>query len=112
MTHLPRVCWLTTEFFPPETGGTGMIAATLAQALAERNLPVRVITRQTLPRCARREKIGRVNVRRIRPAGRMKGVRWRAFPAMPDKWFGLFILRQENIDSLGIGSSTLKGKLV
>ena len=21
MTHLPRVCWLTTEFFPPETGG-------------------------------------------------------------------------------------------
>jgi D-inositol-3-phosphate glycosyltransferase len=82
MTHLPRVCWLTTEFFPPETGGTGVIAATLAQALAERNLPVRVITRQTLPRCARREKIGRVYVRRIRPAGRMKGVGWRAFPAM------------------------------
>lgn len=82
MRHVPRVCWLTTEFFPPETGGTGMIAATLAQALAERDLPVRVITRQTLPRCARQENIGRVLVRRIGPAGRMKGVGWRALPAM------------------------------
>jgi glycosyltransferase involved in cell wall biosynthesis len=78
----PRVYWLTTEFFPPETGGTGVIAARLTQGLGERNLPIQVITRQTLPHSAVREQIGRIQVRRIRPAGRMKGVGWRALPAM------------------------------
>jgi glycosyltransferase involved in cell wall biosynthesis len=78
----PRIYWLTTEFFPPETGGTGMIAARLAQGLAERGLDIQVITRQTLPHCAARELVGKVRVRRINPAGRMKGVGWRAFPAM------------------------------
>jgi glycosyltransferase involved in cell wall biosynthesis len=79
---LPRIYWLTTEFFPPETGGTGIIAARLAQGLAERDAAIQVITRQTVPPSAARERIGRLTVRRIRPAGRMKGVGWRAFPAM------------------------------
>jgi glycosyltransferase involved in cell wall biosynthesis len=81
-TTAPRVYWLTTEYFPPETGGTGMIAARLTQGLAERGVDVHVITRQTLPHCAARELVGKVSVRRINPAGRMKGAGWRAFPAL------------------------------
>jgi glycosyltransferase involved in cell wall biosynthesis len=78
----PRICWLTTEFFPPQMGGTGVITARLAQALAERGVEVRVITRQTVPPSAAEEQIGKVWVRRLRPAGLMKGVGWRAIPAM------------------------------
>jgi glycosyltransferase involved in cell wall biosynthesis len=78
----PRICWLTTEFFPPETGGTGMIAARLTRGLAERGLDVHVVTRQTMPRCAAQEFVGKVRLTRINPAGRMKGAGWRAFPAM------------------------------
>ena len=77
-----RVYWLTPEFFPPEMAGMGIITSRLAGALAERGAEVQVITRQTLPRCAPRERIGRVEVRRLTPAGRMKGVGWRALPAM------------------------------
>src|SRR6202011_5720465 len=78
----PRIYWLTTEFFPPETGGTGMIASRLTQGLAERGLDIHVITRQTLPHSAAQELVGKVQVRRLNPAGRMKGVGWRAFPSM------------------------------
>lgn len=81
-TTVPRIYWLTTEFFPPETGGTGMIAARLSQGLAERGFSVQVITRQTVPHCAAQESVGKVQVRRINPAGGMKGAGWRAFPAM------------------------------
>lgn len=77
-----RIYWLTTEFFPPETGGTGIIASRLAQGLAERHVAIQVITRQTLPPSAPSEHIGLLPVRRIPPAGRMKGVGWKAFPAM------------------------------
>lgn len=82
MPPLPRVLWLTTEFFPPQTGGTGVIAARLAHALAERGVPLQVITRQTLPRCAVWEQVGKVRVRRVGPAGLIKGAGWRAVPAM------------------------------
>jgi glycosyltransferase involved in cell wall biosynthesis len=78
----PRVLWLTSEFYPPEMGGTGVISARLTAALAERALEVQVVTRQTVPPAPRQEHIGRVNVRRIRPGGRMKGVGIRAFPVM------------------------------
>lgn len=78
----PRICWLTTEFFPPQMGGTGVITARLAQALAERGITVQVITRQTAPPCAAEEQIGKVRVRRLRPAGLVKGVGWPAIPAM------------------------------
>ncbi len=81
-TTVPRIYWLTTEFFPPETGGTGMIAARLSQGLAERGFSVQVITRQTVPHCAAQESVGKVQVRRINPAGGMKGAGWRAFPTM------------------------------
>jgi glycosyltransferase involved in cell wall biosynthesis len=78
----PRIYWLTTEFFPPETGGTGMIAARLAHGLGERGLGVQIITRQVLPPSARSESIGTIQVRRVDPPGRMKGAGWRAVPAM------------------------------
>jgi glycosyltransferase involved in cell wall biosynthesis len=81
-TAAPRIYWLTTEFFPPETGGTGMIASRLTQGLAECGLEVGVMTRQTLPRSPVREDINGVRVRRISPPGRMKGAGWRAFPVM------------------------------
>jgi glycosyltransferase involved in cell wall biosynthesis len=81
-TAVPRIYWLTTEFFPPETGGTGMIAARLSEGLAERGFSVHLITRQVVPRCAAQEFVGKVQVRRVNPAGAMKGAGWRAFPIM------------------------------
>jgi glycosyltransferase involved in cell wall biosynthesis len=78
----PRIYWLTDEFYPPEIGGTGVIAANLARGLAECGLEVHVITRQTQPPCAARELIGKVDLRRIEPAGRLKGAGWRAAPAV------------------------------
>ena len=59
-----------------------MIASRLSEGLAERGLDIHVLTRQTLPRCAARELVGKVQVRRINPAGSMKGAGWRAFPRM------------------------------
>jgi glycosyltransferase involved in cell wall biosynthesis len=76
-----RILWLTTEF-PPQTGGTGVIAARLAHALAGRGVQLQIITRQTLPHCAVRERVGNLRVHRIGPAGVMKGVGWPAVPAM------------------------------
>lgn len=76
-----RIYWLTEEF-PPETGGTGLVAATISTGLAQRALDVRVVTRQTRPPSAQREYIDNVYVRRIAPAGRMKGAGWRAVPVM------------------------------
>ena len=69
-----RILWLTTEFFPPQTGGTGVIAARLAHALAGRGVQLQIVTRQTLPHCAVREQVGNLQVHRIGPAGVMKGV--------------------------------------
>jgi glycosyltransferase involved in cell wall biosynthesis len=82
VTSLPRVFWLTTEFFPPQTGGTGVIASRLSHALAERGVQLQVITRQTLPYSAVQERLGKLGVQRVGPAGLMKGVGWRAIPAM------------------------------
>lgn len=77
----PRVYWLTEEF-PPEVGGTGLVAAAISKGLADRDITVQVVTRQTSPPCAWREQIDNVRVRRIAPAGHLKGVGWRAIPAM------------------------------
>lgn len=79
---VPRIFWLTSEYFPPETGGTGVLAGRLTQGLAARGVDVRVATRQVLPRCSAEETVGGVRVRRLDPPGRMKGAGWRAFPAM------------------------------
>jgi glycosyltransferase involved in cell wall biosynthesis len=79
---LPRVYWLTSEFFPPQMGGTGIITGRLADGLAERGCDVQVVTRQTEPPSPAWETIRKVRVRRLLPAGLMKGVGWRAIPAM------------------------------
>ncbi|MGH8259302.1 MAG: glycosyltransferase family 4 protein, partial [Steroidobacteraceae bacterium] len=76
----PRIYWLTEEF-PPEVGGTGVVAGRLSHALAD-SVPVSVITRQTRPPGKREDRFGGARVRRIRPTGRLKGAGWRALPAM------------------------------
>ena len=88
----PRVYWLTEEFFPPEIGGTGLMAACLSQGIAGLGLPTVVITRQTDPPHAVRDRIGPLTVRRIAPAGRMKGAGWKAFPVMLLYLARLFLL--------------------
>jgi len=76
----PRICWLTEEFYPPQIGGAELMVARLTQGLAHRGFAVNVITRQPERPCAPRERIGRVVVRRIRPAGQIKGSGWPALP--------------------------------
>jgi glycosyltransferase involved in cell wall biosynthesis len=76
-----KVYWLTEAFYPPIVGGQELIAAQLVEALSQQGVQVNVITRQTLPRVAPSERIGGVVVRRIEPAGMLKGKGWRAvFP--------------------------------
>jgi glycosyltransferase involved in cell wall biosynthesis len=80
-TRKRRVYWITEEF-PPEVGGTGLVAATLAQGLAARDLETLVITRQIRPPTVWREAVGAISVRRVRPAGSVKGAGWRALPVL------------------------------
>lgn len=58
-----------------------MVAGRLSRALAE-HLRVEVVTRQTRPGLPPRDQLGAVRVRRIRPAGLLKGAGWRALPAI------------------------------
>jgi len=73
-----RVYWLTEAFFPPIVGGQELFAAQLARSLATRGHRVSVITRQAVPQAPAEETIGLVHVRRIPPAGILKGKGWRA----------------------------------
>jgi glycosyltransferase involved in cell wall biosynthesis len=54
----------------------------LSQGLAARGIAVEVITRQPDPPCARSEQLGLVRVRRLRPAGLIKGSGWSAIPRL------------------------------
>src|SRR5579884_2958461 len=83
------VYWLTEEFYPPSIGGLEIMIARLAQALGEQGLRVEVITRQPQVPCAPRERIGAVDVRRIRPGGLLKGTGWRAVPRLAGYLLGL-----------------------
>lgn len=74
----PVVYWLTEAFFPPLVGGQELIASYLAQGLATREFEVKVITRQTVPPSPSREVVQDVAVRRIEPAGLLKGKGLRA----------------------------------
>jgi len=76
-----RVIWITDEF-PPEVGGTGAIAYQLSNGLAQQGLDVQVITRQTVPPSPLQELCGVVPVRRLPPAGLLKGAGWRALPLL------------------------------
>ena len=73
-----RVYWLTEAFYPPIVGGQELFAARVVRALADRGHQVSVITRQTAPPAPAAEMIGAVHVRRIAPAGILKGKGWRA----------------------------------
>jgi glycosyltransferase involved in cell wall biosynthesis len=78
MSDPRRVYWLTEAFYPPIVGGQELFAARVVRALADRGFRVSVITRQTVPLAAADEMIGAVHVRRIAPAGILKGKGWRA----------------------------------
>src|SRR5882724_8801062 len=54
----------------------------LSHGLAARGIPTQVITRQTIPPALPEETIGSVRVRRIPPGGLLKGIGWRAVPAV------------------------------
>lgn len=73
-----RVYWLTEAFYPPIVGGQELFAARVVRALADRGLQMTVITRQAAPPAPSSEMIGPVRVRRIAPAGILKGKGWRA----------------------------------
>jgi glycosyltransferase involved in cell wall biosynthesis len=73
-----RVYWLTEAFYPPIVGGQELFAARVVRALADRGLQMTVITRQSEPPAPPFEMIGPVRVRRIAPAGILKGKGWRA----------------------------------
>jgi glycosyltransferase involved in cell wall biosynthesis len=78
MNPSQRVFWLTEAFYPPIVGGQELFAARVVKALADRGHQMSVITRQTEPPAAPSETIGAVRVRRIPPAGILKGKGWRA----------------------------------
>jgi glycosyltransferase involved in cell wall biosynthesis len=78
----PRVYWLTEEFYPPQIGGVELMVSYLAHGLAAHGIATQVITRQTAPPSLDEETIGSVRIRRIRPGGQMKGLGWRALPAV------------------------------
>jgi glycosyltransferase involved in cell wall biosynthesis len=78
----PRVYYLTEEFYPPQIGGVELMVSYLSQGLAAQGIAVQVITRQTDPPVLAQETLGNVRVRRIRPAGLLKGIGWRAIPAV------------------------------
>jgi glycosyltransferase involved in cell wall biosynthesis len=78
MNESRRVYWLTEAFYPPIVGGQELFAAQLVHSLAARGHLVSVITRQTEPPAPVSEMIGSVHVRRIAPAGILKGKGWRA----------------------------------
>jgi glycosyltransferase involved in cell wall biosynthesis len=75
---LPRVCFLTEVFSPPTPGGQALFAAQLAEGLTAAGLGVVVVTRQTEPPSATGERLGKVEVRRIPPAGHLKAKGWTA----------------------------------
>ncbi|MGH8328332.1 MAG: glycosyltransferase, partial [Steroidobacteraceae bacterium] len=77
----PRIYWITEEF-PPDCGAIGFVVERLAVSLEQRGFAVNVIARQTRPPSPRYTRNAGVSVRRIRPAGRLKGAGWRALPPM------------------------------
>ncbi len=91
-----RVYWLTEAFYPPIVGGQELFVARIVQALSARGVAVSVITRQSEAPAPARETIGSVDVRRIPPAGILKGKGWSAlFPLLGYLGRLLFILVTE-----------------
>src|SRR5579862_4256528 len=78
----PRIYWLTEGYFPPQLGGLELMVSRLSEGLAARGLEVNVITRQPEPPSLPEQYIAGVHVRRIQPAGQLKGIGWRAVPLL------------------------------
>jgi glycosyltransferase involved in cell wall biosynthesis len=78
----PRIYYLTEEFYPPQVGGVELMVSYLSHGLAAQGIPTQVITREPDLPSAAEETLGQVRVRRIRPGGLLKGLGWRALPAV------------------------------
>jgi glycosyltransferase involved in cell wall biosynthesis len=78
----PRIYYLTEEFYPPQVGGVELMVSYLSHGLAAQGIPTQVITREPDVPSAAEETLGQVRVRRIRPGGMLKGLGWRALPAV------------------------------
>jgi glycosyltransferase involved in cell wall biosynthesis len=91
-----RIYWLTEAFYPPIVGGQELFVARVAQALSDRGHEVTVITRQVAQRAAAAETVGSVRVRRIEPAGILKGKGWRAvMPLLGYLWRLFWLLLRD-----------------
>jgi glycosyltransferase involved in cell wall biosynthesis len=91
-----RIYWLTEAFYPPIVGGQELFVARVAQALSDRGHEVTVITRQVAQRAVASEKVGSVRVRRIEPAGILKGKGWRAvMPLLSYLWRLFWLLLRD-----------------
>ncbi len=78
----PRIYYLTEEFYPPQIGGVELMVSYLSQGLAAHGIATQVITRRPGVPAPKDEMLGRVRVRRIPPEGLLKGIGWRAVPAV------------------------------
>ena len=73
-----RICHLT-EIYLPARGGAQVHGYELAEAIFRKGSEVFVITRKIYSNSRTLEKIGNVTVRRISPAGPLRGKGWKAF---------------------------------
>jgi glycosyltransferase involved in cell wall biosynthesis len=78
----PRLC-LVLETYHPEIGGGESQGRMLAEGLAERGLPVTVLTRRSGRDLPQRETVGGVSVRRVGPAGRGRLRKWGLLLTVP-----------------------------
>jgi glycosyltransferase involved in cell wall biosynthesis len=69
------ICILT-ETFHPVVGGGETQARALAEGLADRGFSVRVVTRRSNAALARRERLGPIQVHRLRPVGSGQLKKW------------------------------------
>src|SRR5262245_456795 len=76
--RLPRLCFLTETFYPTIGDGTAVHAYQLARALSSKGFQLLVFARQTDPPSPEIEHVGKIEIRRILPQGRLKGKGWRA----------------------------------
>jgi glycosyltransferase involved in cell wall biosynthesis len=110
-----RIYWLTEAFYPPIVGGQEMFAGNITKALAERGATVSVITRQSVPAAAPRERVGLVDVRRIPPAGVLKGKGWSAvFPVISYllRLFWMLLTEARNFDVVMVSGVKLMPLIV
>lgn len=82
MSGLPRLCYVTESFYPPDVGGLQRHAYQLAERLIARGVQLFVLTRWIEASSVEAERVGKVSIRRVRPHGQLKGEGWKALGAL------------------------------